>query len=67
MADTIDPRNDAPARPADPTESFSAQVAVNGEPSAQLENAISPVPELDLSAPIERASDWATEPEDIAH
>lgn len=67
MADTIDPRNDAPARPADPSESFSAPVAVNGGPSAQLENAISPVPELDLSAPIERAADWATEPEDIAY
>jgi hypothetical protein len=67
MADTIDPRNDAPARPADPSESFSAQVAAKSEPSAQLENAISPAPELDLSTPIERAADWTTEPEDIAY
>jgi hypothetical protein len=67
MADTIDPRNDAPARPVEPSEALSAPAAVSGEPLAQLENAISPAPELDLSAPIERAADWATEPEDIAY
>lgn len=66
MADNIDTPADAlvtaitpPPSPA-PAERASAA-------GPEMENTISPAAALDLSLPVKRASDYATEPEDIAY
>jgi hypothetical protein len=66
MADNIDTPADAPVTAITPPPNLaSAERASAAGP--EMENTISPAAALDLSLPVKRASDYATEPEDIAY